>query len=89
MNSAEAILRDVLVELRQGPNGLYFVSPPNFVEQRIESLETVAEQRAAVASLSSLGFTLAREQQSPLASKELMTCVDRVTKKLQSEGAPK
>lgn len=84
MSEADQILQDVLIRLRQGPNGYFFARPPTFLEQRIEDMESRDQQRAAVASLSSLGFTLAKKQGSPDASRDLMVCVDRVVRKLEA-----
>lgn len=82
MSAAETILKEVMLKLKQGPNGMAFETAPTFLERRVESLPTVDEQRAAVASLASLGFVLKTQQDSPDASRVLMAVVDRIAKRL-------
>lgn len=84
VTARDTILNQVLFGLRQGPDGLFFAVPLDFLETRLADLPSDEERQATVATLASLGFTL-HQQKNEAASRALMTVVDRVTRSLQEK----
>lgn len=82
---SEAIVKEVMLGLRSGKDGLNFASPPSFLEARIAALGSLDEKRAAVAALASLGYVLAEQQKAPAASRTLMTVVDRISQRISAQ----
>ncbi len=82
---SQAIVKEVMLGLRSGEEGLSFATPPNFLEPRIAALGSLDEKHAAIAALASLGYVLAEQQKSPAASRTLMAVVDKISQRIAAK----